>query len=254
MPAGIQVYNDSGIIQIDETSSTNLCLRSYGTAYLSNLTAGNNYGQDIRWGTITVPNGQTPFVVLRSDSVNNLAGFGVLNYYTSGTDTIIRVAGFNSYIGQTTDWYMKYWVFDKPLVSSTGVGLEVYDASGALKYTSVKRQIPIVGIASTQVGTTTSFPTGKTYAVNVPLVRSDATEMNSSGITGITDCYASGGFVSGGAVSIYSAHIGYGEVDRNAGTGPTISFGGSDGNMDSGSAIVVDVTAWPINGNSTNIA
>jgi hypothetical protein len=160
MPVGLQVFNDSGITQIDDTGSVNLSLRTKG--YLQLTTLG--YSSFYRYADIAIPSASTPFVALRSESHWKLEAWGVAGYYTSGGTTYIRCAAAATLGTVNHIWRLKYWVFDKPLVSANGAGLEVYSSGGLLKYSSLVRSVPIAGSGE---GTYPSG-TGQPYAIVNP--------------------------------------------------------------------------------------
>lgn len=151
MPAGLQVFNDTGIVQIDQ-DWLNFALVEKGSVSLDTSLGGGwgnaYYGEFTRSGLIN------PVVAFRA---NGDQAVSILNSVVSGANRTFRFVGLG---GETVTWYL----FDS--VDVTGVtdnyGLEVFRADGARAFHS---SVPCMRVAGQATGASLSLPAGRDYAV-----------------------------------------------------------------------------------------
>lgn len=130
MPEGIQVYNDSGILQIDGTFR-NLSLISTGSILC------NNTSTEIpaTYGDVVVPNSTSPLLAFPG------IGNGV-------TCTVISVSGsnrtFRVFYEGNVSVTIPYYVFDVPDSTPTTFGLQVYNSSGQLCFDAAKKYMRVL--------------------------------------------------------------------------------------------------------------
>lgn len=153
MPTGIQVINDSGIVQIDQ-DYFNLEMTQTGTvtpaAYQYATSTSSTTSTTIYVAAIVVTNATTPMIAIQSSNPT-------MHFYTtiSGSTWTFYIACLNLSSSST----IKYWIFDIPTSTvPTGGGFEVRTSTGALAFHSGKNYLRIVG----GVGTYTA---GRQYAV-----------------------------------------------------------------------------------------
>lgn len=130
MPEGIQVINDSGILQIDSTYR-NLCLKTAGVAVTSTLST-------------EIPASYIDVSI--SNSVAPLLGFTAT---TEGvTCTVISVVGstvvFRIFSQGAVGTSIPYYVFDVPDGTGSNFGMQVYNASGQLCFDAAKKYMRIL--------------------------------------------------------------------------------------------------------------
>ena len=148
MPAGVQIFNDSGIVQIDE-ATLNFVLRQKGTVTCSTLrnTGGINYYET----TIVFSNGFAPLLALAA--TGNVAYSQLSVSGSTWTWTILSLTNGAS---------VNYWIFDKenssPSYSAGDPIFEVWTAAGELAYWLNSKPLRIVGAGA---GT---YASGRVYA------------------------------------------------------------------------------------------
>ena len=149
MPAGFQVTNNSGSIQVDG-AYRNLALRHKGLiTSLPHSTFGTGYST-LRDYTITVP-ADYPVVAIAPASGSGIVGCR-LHYMTrSGSNWTLHFYALTPPSGA------EFFVFDTPQAVSGGYGLEVYTEAGQLAFSSLHKYMRVVG-SPTQ-------PAGRRYAV-----------------------------------------------------------------------------------------
>lgn len=134
MPVGFQSIGDHGVYQIDELYQ-NLQLRAKGT--FANHTA------------VSLANATMPVIAVRTTHANGAlfigGGFSGSTYTFNFRNPV--VSG-------------DYWIFDVP-VDSGNVGLQIFNAAGAMVFDSSLDYMKMAGAAT--IGTSTE-PAGKTYA------------------------------------------------------------------------------------------
>jgi hypothetical protein len=124
MSAGLQVYNTGGVLQIDENYFC-MSLRAKAT-----VTTSGHYTGVPAFSYVDISyTGFRPMVALRCTS----AYASVIRVSNSGTSWTFRIA-VNSFSATS----VTYYIFDRPAVVASGAGLEVYDASGNLTYSTAQ--------------------------------------------------------------------------------------------------------------------
>jgi hypothetical protein len=159
MPVGFQAINDSGVYQIDDTYKNLQLITKASVTAMTQVNTGILYsGLTQYWYyDIVVTSATNPVVALNGNATQWLI-IGAVNI-SGGTWT------FRVYSNADVDF--TYYVFDVPTVSGT-VGLEVYNASGQLQFTSgrypfrVQQGVTTVAADGDKVTTLTS---GRTYAI-----------------------------------------------------------------------------------------
>lgn len=144
MPAGIQILNSSGTIQIDE-NYRNLMLRYSGSRSNTN--------------TFTLNNLNLPLVAFRSTAGVNAVYGGSLG----------NGSGF---FGQLNTGSTNYYIFDilPSIPSSSNYGLVIYNASGQPVFDALGKPMRFIShhrytTASEWEGATINTPSGRTCAV-----------------------------------------------------------------------------------------
>lgn len=122
MAHGLQVYNNSGILQID-SSYRNFSITSSGVA-----TAGT--GGLVRRVNITI-NGENPILAFRSTTGATATAIGKSGNTFTYQIMIYAPSGF--------DPNVYWWAFDNSNSPEYSHGLHVYNASGLLCYDSSKK-------------------------------------------------------------------------------------------------------------------
>jgi hypothetical protein len=151
----MQVFNDAGSLQIDETYS-NLFLHQRGTVATTNALL---FGISIV--DFTIPNCRYMPVLFVNCNVS--AKVAVLSM--SGTTANCRASAFGSVGTQLT-----YYAFDRaPNVAVANYGLQVFDAAGNITFDALRSPMRIVGSFSApgNSGSSGTYASGRTYAVAV---------------------------------------------------------------------------------------
>jgi len=145
MPVGFQAINDDGVVQIDE-NYINMQLVQKGTVALNTWT-----WPGIHSGSFTYT-GEAPIVALYSPVVA-----AVTNSVRSGNS-------WTFYISAATESPISigYYVFDRAAISSSGAGLEIFNASGKLVYSSATKLLRIGAMPAIEGGVINS---SRTYAM-----------------------------------------------------------------------------------------
>lgn len=168
MSYGVEFRNEGGIVQIDS---------SYGNYYLSqsgspSSTAISGTGTGISsllypqsWVVITIV-GINPLIAFRSSAKSFL-----YNVSQSGSNWTFTIATFGA-VGTI----INYYIYDTyPTPAGTGWGLEVYDSSGAVTFSSERKYLRVIdqlagaynfvdGVSNWN-GTSYSYTPGRTYAL-----------------------------------------------------------------------------------------
>lgn len=121
MPAGLTVINDSGVYQIDENN--------YSLSVMANGTYNSLSGGII---TTTIPNPM--FAVWIPQDSNYIGGIGDITL--SGSTWSAEIKLFYAIGASPSTANIKWFVLGRPTVAGSGTGMEVYDASGNLKYST----------------------------------------------------------------------------------------------------------------------
>lgn len=138
MPSGIQIVNNSGVVQIDQDySNFQLVSKGVGAGEFS----------------VSVGNSKAPLLCMRPNSLTYLHRF---DYVQNGTSTWVIRSG-----GQVS-WY----VFDSSVPSPGNSGLEVYRADGSLAFSTNSKAMKPTYFVWSPVATDFDYP--PTISVNVP--------------------------------------------------------------------------------------
>lgn len=158
MGAGLSVFNDGGVLQIDEENA-NLVLRYAGQATTVLVTGGG-------WCVVSFNiTASTPVAAISSPDVPAF----VLMRNVSGTTWEVSI-----FSQGTTGRTIQYYVFDRAsaVSSASTVGMQIFDSAGGLVYSSdqflcrvaqLKQSSSYVADALTS--TPTTLASGRTYAV-----------------------------------------------------------------------------------------
>lgn len=146
--AGFQLFGSNGNIQLDIANKP-LVLAQKGTILVTDGSRPSGYSGPIPsigyTATLAYANSATthPILVLQCSQayIGIMSGArdasGTYNWGLKGVDPT----------GATTSWTVNYWVFDAITMSETHSGLNLYDASGNVIYSSDYKPLRIVGIA-----------------------------------------------------------------------------------------------------------
>jgi hypothetical protein len=136
-----------------------------GTVTLSSTAEGAASPFGIYSTTLTIPYSSTQIVAFRCDT----AHIGLYDTYPSGSDIVYEIV---SDANDSTNSALTYYVFDQvsPTPASIGYGLEVYNGSGNVLFSSMQG-IPINVRDTATISASTSSPTtwtedsGRNYAM-----------------------------------------------------------------------------------------
>lgn len=154
MPAGLQIFNTSGTILIDEHYH-NLCVVKKATHTLT----GTPLVTTFYTGT-QVQNSVDTGLTLTNRAIVAVRCSSVVHAYVSGNNVV--------FVG-APGAVITYYVFDKPPASTATYGLVVYTATGEVAFDATRQYARVSGVRS---GSTVaawagavSYPAGRTYAV-----------------------------------------------------------------------------------------
>lgn len=152
MPAGLEIFNDTGSYVIDgEYTNPSVVRSGVGTFARESNTSADVVGQ------VRVPIFPGEVLAFASDALCGLAG--TINGYA-------RIATENPNIGKTVRW----WVFRMGDPGDTSdAGLQVWGADGGKVFDSAWKILRVVTVAG--VGAAVSVPAGRQYAVIPSQVR-----------------------------------------------------------------------------------
>ena len=173
-----EAYNENGSLQLNASTFAYHYI-SKGTAMLSNRFTINEDGSDgIYLETVAdvVVSGGWDIVVFSSPNVAIIPTAdtyqGIANRFTIVADALVD--GFGNYEPSTYSTPAYYWVFKSARnilsPSSSGIGLEIYNADGSVCYSSINQK-PLLGKNNAQI---TSFSSSWTASVNLPTGRTYA--------------------------------------------------------------------------------
>ena len=244
MAVGAQIYNDSGIIQIDD-QYTNLCLRQTGTATVVNRHPASQYSNVNIAMTVDItysgPAGTSPIIALHGTGTGG--AFGVIATSRSGNTWTFRVIGFQH------NPTFNYFIYDVPSATGSGAGFEVFKADGTVAFSSFYRPLSVAGFL-VQEGIGMNLTQGRQYAIafnaEIRLETFEDHHTNGSVWTYYThQCIAAGVFNNANSNGKYEAIITSSAIAGGVYQGaPNIPLPGGDlGSWGSASAgIVIDVT------------
>ncbi|WP_146022578.1 MULTISPECIES: hypothetical protein [unclassified Pseudomonas] len=159
MPAGLQILNASGTLQIDECFKS-MVLTQKGTVVLNrpNFTGINPY-QQAAYATINYPvSARQPVLALRSP----------VNVCYLTTDTGFNVFGLPNHVGATVE----YFIFDQVEfgVRPGNVGLQVWGSAGTEVFNSNNNYMKVLSSYSVDlvVSDVGNPPTVPTYSGSAP--------------------------------------------------------------------------------------
>lgn len=166
MPAGLQVFNDSGTIQVDQDyvsfslSAKGVCSMTLDPAL---------HPQPMYIGSVTVA-GQNPIIAFRPPVQSTPGGPAVnlLSRQQSGNQFT-----FHFRAKHNQPFSLEYWVFDSAgygIGGGMNFGLQIFKADGTIAFDSGTKPIRVVGVIDLVATNSASagavaVPTGKTYAI-----------------------------------------------------------------------------------------
>jgi|694.fasta_scaffold00761_44 hypothetical protein len=159
MPVGMQVTNDNGVLQIDDTYKNIQLISKTSVTSMTQVSSGTLYnGTKAYWYyDIVVSSATNPVIALNGNTTQWLI-IGAVNI--SGSTYTFRVFS-------DADVDFTYYVFDVPTTSGT-VGFEVYNSSGELQFTATRGAFKPTNQITTTIADgnkSTTLASGKTYAV-----------------------------------------------------------------------------------------
>lgn len=159
MAVGAQIYNDSGVIQIDD-QYTNLCLRQTGTATVVNRHPAslNSHAYIAMTVDITYVGQAASSPIIAMHGTGTGGAFGVIATSRSGNTWTFRVIGYQHLPT------FNYFIYDIPSATGSGAGFEVYKADGSIAFSSFYRPLSVVGVMQSE-GIGINLTQGRQYAV-----------------------------------------------------------------------------------------
>lgn len=147
MPAGMQVYNDDGVLQIDE-NTLNFVMTGKGSSTCNTLlqSGWNTYYRDI------VVTGVAPMLALQGSTA-----VGIASVTVSGFTWTFRVVG-------ATGAAFDYFIFDLAIGTYSTAGLQVFTAAGVLAYHTDALPMRVVDFVDRQADYTYDYTSGRSYA------------------------------------------------------------------------------------------
>jgi len=150
MSYGLEVKNEDDVLQIDETH-LNYGFISSGTATCNTFISSVSR---LYRATVTVTNGTNPVVAIHTDG-NAIALSGIV---TSGSTRTYY------YLGPQNAEFI-YYVFDEYPESTSGYGLQVFNASGDVTFNSNYPPMKVVGFGQFGLAQSETLPSGVYAAV-----------------------------------------------------------------------------------------
>jgi hypothetical protein len=163
MPAGIQIFNDSGVLQIDETY-INYVLISKGTATTNQSSPNYSWSsRPVYYVEITATGRTAPMIALKASQGAEV--FVVNGSVSSGTWKWRIVGGANNVS-------FDYYIFDVAPVSTDTFGVAIYNAAGDPVFHSSQKPLRVGGVFESEgtilpYGTSfnqSDFGAGRTWA------------------------------------------------------------------------------------------
>lgn len=131
--SGLEVYNDSGTILFN-TMAKNACMFAKGTHLVTTGSSASPVGTR---SILTVTSASFPMVAFRPQGTETMCIYQVTS---SGT-----THSFYIMCSGTTSAAIDWWGFNFTVQGSSGCGLEVYDSTGVLTYSTGTKPLRIVG-------------------------------------------------------------------------------------------------------------
>jgi hypothetical protein len=148
--AGLQIINDGGSFQIDQTYR-NLCLRQKGTAVTSStLSSGSSYA------SFNVTGLTSPII-----AIGGSATASVQTYWDAPNSRHGFLISANGAVGTS----VPYYIFDVPTELGATYGFQVRDASGVLLFDATQPPLRVRGFYRNQSANVSSLASGRTYAI-----------------------------------------------------------------------------------------
>lgn len=151
MPAGFQVFNDAGTMQVDQDY---LCLQFHSKGSQTLTTRMTNSGM-MDPAVMSSIRDQTGNAWVNPNNVGapNFAGDGLIAFRPRGAGRVgvgYTNTGTPQFIGDhpTTGPIVDWWEFRRAAVRPAGAGLEVYDASGNLVFSDAQRPMKLEAVAN----------------------------------------------------------------------------------------------------------
>jgi hypothetical protein len=149
--AGLQIINDSGSVQIDQTYR-NLCLRQKGTlTTTANLPAGGS-----SYGSFNVTGLTTPII-----AIGGSAQATVQTYWDSANARHSFLISTQGGIGTS----VPYYIFDVPAELGSAYGFQVRDSTNKLIFDALQQPLRVRGFYVNQSANVSNLTSGRTYAV-----------------------------------------------------------------------------------------
>jgi hypothetical protein len=160
MPAGLEIINDSGTIQITESRANPVLIQKGTITTVTNTFSGAPSATSMATFSFTRPNTSTyPMLAIRPTGLTGLVGIGPPTSLT-WTWTFLSAQA----VGTT----IEYWLFDfKPTLTSSKL-FEIYDSAGTLAFSLAEKPMRIRTVLSGSsppvTAQTTTLDTGRVYA------------------------------------------------------------------------------------------
>ena len=155
MPAGLEIYNDAGTVQLDASSVTHTLVASGAAAsgpkqyQFGNSTANITY------------TGTAPLLAFRPGS-----GDAALMQTSVSGNTHTWTINCSGAVGTP----IEYWIFDMVPLGTLGYGIEIYNEVGSLVYATQSKPIRVIDLLQSStywgaVGPNVSYPVSKVAAL-----------------------------------------------------------------------------------------
>lgn len=245
MPAGFQSIADNGSVQIDENF---FCLAAVVKGVASaNILHPAGAGTGVQYCDISYT-GDTPLLAFYIPPPQAGCILSTVKNGNTWTWRVLVLAG----TGQAFNPNFTYYIFDRPVASASGAGIEVYDAQGRLTFSSLA---PLVNIASFYDGGNPGnavIDTNKIYAVcyngGITVQQFDETlEDGTQRTDWLFTAHVAGSI--GGGVTSRSQNINGGRIEGGGGAGvmlPAYPGSGLEGWGNQSGLLAIDVTALGI--------
>lgn len=149
MPAGLQIFNSAGVLQIDETY-VNYVLVASGNATTNQSSPNYSWSsRAIYYVEITATGRTAPMLAIKADQGDEVA---VINGSVSGGTWKWRV------IGNFSSSNFDYYIFDVAPVATDTFGVAIYDADGDPVYHTSQKPLRVGGVFTSD-GTILPYPT-----------------------------------------------------------------------------------------------
>lgn len=227
MPAGLQVFTNSGVLQVDGEYA-NLCMREK-IAGVCNI-PWTVYQRDVyRSGPINHGGHPNAAIALRSSAP-------VIVMWMNSTQFEVLCTDLNA--------TFTAYVFADPPATGSSFGLQAYDAAGKLVFDAVRKNMRVAGavvLPANQSTGSTTLVSGRTYAVMVSggfWARREPTGAPAgSSNYYINEWLRVGSRVDGATIHFFPVHLAYAFT-----SGPGSGAGASYTSQSPTHALILDVT------------